>query len=234
MKFMNSAFKIIHQNLFFYTINGLLLIALIILSCVFSHSQGFIWLNQTHTKVLTYLFEGITFLGDGWFIILLSIYLLLFSKKHNKLAFIILLSYISSGIFSQLLKNCISSPRPSTYFEIHHYKYYLETFAKSRIGYNSFPSGHTASFFALATVIANYFRQKHICFSMIILSIAVGYSRIYLGHHFLIDVIFGAIIGVLFGSFSAVWAKIITKNSFLIKKIKKMETTNNLFSKSFF
>jgi len=221
MKYINSAFKFIHQNLFFYTINGLLFIALIILSSVFSHSQGFIWLNQTHTKELTYLFEGITFLGDGWFIILLSIFLLLFSKKHNKLALIILLSYISSGIFSQLLKNCISSPRPLTYFEIHHYKYYLETFAKSRDGYNSFPSGHTASFFALATVIANYFRQKHICFTMIILSIAVGYSRIYLGHHFLIDVIFGAIIGVLFGSFSAVWAKKITKNALIRKKIKK-------------
>jgi membrane-associated phospholipid phosphatase len=226
---MNSAFKIIHQNLFFYTINGLLFIALIILSCVFSHSQGFIWLNQTHTKVLTHLFEGITFFGDGWFIILLSIYLLLFSKKNKELAFIILLSYISSGIFSQLLKNCISSPRPSTYFEIHHYKYYLETFAKSRVGYNSFPSGHTASFFALATVITNYFRQKHICFTMIILSIAVGYSRIYLGHHFLIDVIFGASIGVFFGSFSAVWAKKITKNTLIRKKIKKWKRHKTFF-----
>jgi undecaprenyl-diphosphatase len=162
--------------------------------------------------------------GDGWFIILFSIYLLLFSKKHNKLAFIILLSYISSGIFSQLLKNCISSPRPSTYFEIHHYKYYLETFAKSRIGFNSFPSGHTASFFAFATVISNYFRQKYISFTMIILSIAVGYSRIYLGHHFLIDVIFGAIIGVMFGSFSAVSANKITKNTFIKKKWKRRTT----------
>ena len=226
---MNSTIKIIHQNLFFYTINSLLFIALIILSCIFSHSQGFIWLNQIHTKVLTQLFEGITLFGDGWFIILLSLYLLLFSKKNKKLAFIILLSYISSGIFSQLLKNYISTPRPLTYFEIHHYKYYLETFVNSRVGYNSFPSGHTASIFALATVIANYFRQKYICFLMIILSIAVGYSRIYLGHHFLIDVIFGAIIGVLFGSFSAVWAKKITKTTLIRKIIKKWKRHNTYF-----
>lgn len=231
---MNSTIKIIHRNLFFYTINCLLFIALIIFSCVFSHSQGFIWLNQIHTKVLTHLFEGITLFGDGWFIILLSLYLLLFSKKNKKLAFIILLSYISSGIFSQLLKNYISTPRPLTYFEIHHYKYYLETFVNSRVGYNSFPSGHTASIFALATVIANYFRQKYICFLMIILSIAVGCSRIYLGHHFLIDVIFGAIIGVLFGSFSAVWAKKITKTILIRKIIKKWKRHNTYVPKPSF
>jgi undecaprenyl-diphosphatase len=64
---------------------------------------------------------------------------------------------------------------------------------------------------------------------MVILSIAVGYSRIYLGHHFLIDVIFGAIIGVFFGSFSAVWAKKIMKNSFIRKKIKKWKRRTTIF-----
>jgi undecaprenyl-diphosphatase len=32
-----------------------------------------------------------------------------------------------------------------------------------------------------------------------------GYSRIYLAHHFLIDVFVGAIIGILFGSLSVIW-----------------------------
>jgi undecaprenyl-diphosphatase len=153
----------------------------------------------------------------------------LFSKNNRTLAFIILLSYISSGLFAQLLKNCITSPRPLTYFEIHHYKYYLETFANSRVGYNSFPSGHTASFFALATVIAHYFKQKHICISMLVLSAIVGYSRIYLGHHFLIDVTFGAIIGIIFGSFSAIWVSKISANPYLRKKIKKWKQSNTYF-----
>jgi len=227
---MNFAFKIIRRNPFFYTLNGLLLFALITISSLFSHSQGFIWLNQIHSKILNLFFEGITFLGDGWFIILLSFYFLLFTKKNKKLTFIILLSYLGSGIFAQLLKNCIPTPRPLTYFEIHHYKYYLETFARSRVGYNSFPSGHTASFFALATVIANHFRQKYISISMFILSICVGYSRIYLGHHFLIDVIFGAIIGVWFGSFSAIWAKKIIKNSFIRKEMRKWKRPKTFVS----
>jgi undecaprenyl-diphosphatase len=224
---MKSAARIIYKNQFFFIINILLLTIFIILSCLFSHAQGFIWINQFHCKVLTYIFENITLLGDGWFIIILSISIIVFSKNNKKLALIILLSYISSGLFAQLLKNFFPSPRPLTYFEIHQYKYYLETFAKSRVGYKSFPSGHTASFFALATVIAHYFKQRRICILMLILSVAVGYSRIYLGHHFLIDIIFGAIIGIIFGSFSASWVNKISANSLIRKKIKRWKQPNS-------
>jgi undecaprenyl-diphosphatase len=58
---------------------------------------------------------------------------------------------------------------------------------------------------------------------MIIMSVLVGYSRIYLGHHFLIDVTFGAIIGVVFGIFSTIWAKQISSNPWFIKKIKRFK-----------
>ena len=97
---MNFAFKIIQRNPFFYTLNGLLLFALITISCLFSHSQGFIWLNQIHSKILNLFFEEITFLGDGWFIILLSLYFLLFTKKNKKLTFIILLFFTKFEVIS--------------------------------------------------------------------------------------------------------------------------------------
>jgi undecaprenyl-diphosphatase len=199
-----------------------LLISLFALLLTFSRSQGFIWLNQIHSALLTFIFEKITFMGDGWFIISLSIGLL-FLKKYQKLAFIILLSYISSGLFSQLLKACVSSPRPFTYFELHHYKYYVETFANSRVGFKSFPSGHTASFFALATVMGNHFKNKYVCSKLLIMSALVGYSRIYLGHHFLIDVTFGAIIGLAFGFWSTVWISQLSANPLVRKKIKKLK-----------
>jgi undecaprenyl-diphosphatase len=37
------------------------------------------------------------------------------------------------------------------------------------------------------------------------LGILVGYSRVYLAHHFLIDVFAGAVLGLLFGSLSYLW-----------------------------
>ncbi|WP_366186533.1 phosphatase PAP2 family protein [Flavobacterium ovatum] len=191
----------------------------IILLCLFSRAEGFIWLNQFHTGSLDSVFENITFLGDGWFIIISSLVILLFLKQHRNLAFIILISYISSGLFAQIIKNIITSPRPSVYFEMHHYLYYLDTFATSRIGFNSFPSGHTASFFALATVLSGYCEKRYVCVLLLALSALVGYSRIYLAHHFLIDVCAGAVIGIVFGALSIVWFDLVISNSRVKNKL---------------
>ncbi|WP_157776666.1 phosphatase PAP2 family protein [Flavobacterium crassostreae] len=187
----------------------------------FSRKDGFVWLNQFHDSFLNFLFEKITFLGDGWFIIALGLFFMLF-KKYQTLAWIILLSYISSGIFAQILKHMISSPRPSVFFKMHQYQYYLDTFATSRIGFKSFPSGHTASFFALATVLSNYWKKRQLCIVLVLLSVLVGYSRIYLAHHFLIDVFAGAIIGIAFGSLSAIWIKPLIKVATTTKKNKSL------------
>lgn len=220
---MKRFFKIIYRNSYFYSVNSLLFIVPIALLCFSSQSQSFIWLNQTHTKLFTFIFELTTFLGDGLFIIAFSLVLLLFPKKYKKLSVIILLSYISSGLFCQILKNLTHLPRPLTYFQLQNSQYYIDTFANSRIGYTSFPSGHTASFFAFATVIATFYKQKSVCIAMIIMSFMVGFSRIYLGHHFLIDVVFGAIIGIVFGTISKVWTRQIIKGFILAQKLKKQK-----------
>ncbi|MEL1239636.1 phosphatase PAP2 family protein [Flavobacterium flavipallidum] len=219
---MNSFLKIITQNSFFYSLNLALVAMVSFLLCAFSQADVFIWLNQFHNTLLKITFEIITFLGDGWFIIISSV-LLLFIKKHRKLGFIILLSYISSGIFAQIIKNLIAAPRPKVFFELHHYKYYLDTFASSRIGFNSFPSGHTASFFAFATVLSNYCKRRYVCASLLFLSILVGYSRIYLAHHFLMDVFVGALIGVAFGSLSVIWYNKISESAFVKRKIESFK-----------
>lgn len=226
---MNSFLKVITQNSFFYSLNLVLIATISFLLCSFSQAEGFIWLNQFHTAILNFIFESITFLGDGWFIIVSSVFILLFIKKHRKLAFIILLSYISSGIFAQIIKNIIAAPRPKVFFELHHYKYYLDTFASSRIGFNSFPSGHTASFFALATVLSNYCKKRYVCISLLLLSILVGYSRIYLAHHFLMDVFVGALIGVIFGSLSVIWFNKIIENPTVKRKINSLKNASPSF-----
>lgn len=227
---MSSIIKSIAENKFFYSLNFALLTVVIVLLSCFTKADSFIWLNQFHTKFLNYIFECLTFLGDGWFVIVFSLVFIVFFKDHRALGLIILLSYISSGIFAQFIKNIIVAPRPKVYFELHHIQYYLDTFASSRIGLNSFPSGHTASFFAFATVISNYCKRKYICITMPLLSILVGYSRIYLGHHFLMDVFAGALIGVAFGSLSSIWFNQITENTFIKRKIYFPEYNTHEFS----
>lgn len=59
----------------------------------------------------------------------------------------------------------------------------------------SFPSGHTATSFACASALGRSYRRKRPVFYGI--ASVVGFSRVYLGHHYPIDVLSGATIGEL-------------------------------------
>ncbi len=61
----------------------------------------------------------------------------------------------------------------------------------------SFPSGHTALVFAIATVV--YFYNKKIGIALYGLSLLVALSRVVVGMHWVSDVFAGAVAGVLAG-----------------------------------
>lgn len=65
----------------------------------------------------------------------------------------------------------------------------------------SFPSGHTAAAFTVATVIANQYRDTP-CVPVVAYSVAslVGVSRIYENRHWFSDVAAGAVIGTVIGN----------------------------------
>ena len=59
---------------------------------------------------------------------------------------------------------------------------------------HSFPSGHTATAFAGATVLARLLPRGAPAFYL--LALAVAYSRLYVGVHFPLDLVGGAVVGV--------------------------------------
>ncbi|MDI6871151.1 MAG: phosphatase PAP2 family protein [Bacillota bacterium] len=63
-----------------------------------------------------------------------------------------------------------------------------------RPGYDSFPSGHTATAFALARVLARRYPERSRLFY--VLAGLVGLSRIYLNRHYPGDVAAGALVGL--------------------------------------
>lgn len=66
-------------------------------------------------------------------------------------------------------------------------------------GESSFPSGHTASAFALYGFLCFNVKRPKVAFTTvcIFLAVTVGFSRMYLLYHFLRDVAAGAVLGVL-------------------------------------
>ena len=61
----------------------------------------------------------------------------------------------------------------------------------------SFPSGHTATAFAMAITLSLLIKHRGLSVLLITLAVLVGYSRIYLLQHFLIDVTAGAFVGII-------------------------------------
>ena len=214
---MKRALKVLKRSTLFFLLFTMIAAVMLCLNLFLSKATCFIALNPVHTPALALLFNMFTFLGDGTFVITLAILIIVKSKRHRRLAYLIIISYLLSGIAVQLLKTFIPAPRPAVFFHEHHLNYYLDTFAHSRIGWRSFPSGHSASAFALAAVLSLYTRRKTVSVLSIAIALCTAYSRIYLGHHFLTDVLGGSTVGVLCAVLSFLWYKPVKR---IIKPIK--------------
>jgi undecaprenyl-diphosphatase len=95
---------------------------------------------------------------------------------------LVLLAVVAADGIASILKWIVGSKRPSDQG--------LVAIPHS----HAFPSGHTATAFAAATVLSVLVPRAAPAFY--ILAAAIGYSRLYVGVHWPLDVIAGAVIGV--------------------------------------
>ncbi len=171
-----------------------------------------LWLTKTSPGIFLIVNKwlvpaGVTFmnlytnLGEGWFFLLMLLLLLVKSKKW---AFAGLLSFaVSSGI-AQLLKYRFGTvPRPANYFAIIHVPIQVPE-SVHVLQWQSFPSGHTISAFALALLVTGLSRNHLIQLAVLALAIGVGFSRMYLCQHFYRDVFVGMIIGTESAAFTLI------------------------------
>ncbi|HSN09626.1 MAG TPA: phosphatase PAP2 family protein [Hanamia sp.] len=188
---LKSVYK---QNQSFFLGYFFLLIVAAFVFLVDSKKAGFILLNPYHTNFLNYLFEGFTLIGDGIFSVVVCLALLLMKKRN--LSFMVFAGFATSGIVAQVLKAFISEARPALFLKKSSYPYFIDHVTLHN--FHSFPSGHTTSAFALVAILAFAFKDKKYAIPLLALGALVGYSRIYLGQHFLHDVVAGSLIGVFF------------------------------------
>ena len=100
------------------------------------------------------------------------------------------------GLVTALMKESVDRPRPI-------YSDADIDAAVATPGSPSFPSGHTSTAFAAAAVVGAL--HPRLRWPVYVLAALVGLSRIYLGVHFTLDVLAGAILGISIG-LTAAWA----------------------------
>lgn len=191
--------EVLHQNRFFMVAYLAFLAVAITILLTFSKVDGHIFLNRWHSPTADSVFIALTSLGDGLFVISLAVILFLF--RHRFLSLLIMAAYLSSGLLVQVIKLLYDAPRPAKFLTDIDYPHFIE--GVTLHNYNSFPSGHTTSAFALATILSLYVHNKRWGLLFLLMAIVAGYSRIYLSQHFLEDVTAGSAIGVAAGIFCA-------------------------------
>jgi membrane-associated phospholipid phosphatase len=150
-------------------------------------------INQYHHPILDAFFANITHLGDG-LILIIPFVLFIFHKycyflllACSTLIHLVLVHVAKKWVFHGM-------PRPAEFFkdipfyeipgiELHHW--------------GSFPSGHTTTAFMLASFFYLVLPKKIKIHSLVMgIAFLVGFSRVYLMQHFLMDVLAGALLGI--------------------------------------
>lgn len=163
----------------------------------FNKTQIHLGLNVFNNYFFDLLFKYITHLGDG--IIIIPVVIVLCFVRY-RYAIGALCSYLLSSLIVRVLKDlCFpGEPRPNLFFkgiaDLHHIE------GVDLHSYNSFPSGHASTAFAVFFVLSVISKNHYLKFLLFVLASLIAFSRVYLSQHFLTDVLFGSLIGL----FSAV------------------------------
>ncbi|MCX6189964.1 MAG: phosphatase PAP2 family protein [Bacteroidetes bacterium] len=163
----------------------------------YSKEQLFFTVNLNYNTFFNLFFYLITELGSTWTYLVIILYSLFCSRRFTLM---LLVGLLISTIFAQGLKHFVfdDALRPLEYFKdtavIHHLS------ISNSLRFHSFPSGHSVSVFTLISIIIVFLPQRKFDVLLLFTGFLVAYSRVYLGQHFVGDVVFGSLLGVVSGA----------------------------------
>jgi len=217
--------QILKDNLPFLILYIIFLVPSVLLLIIFSKEQIHLAINSFHTDLFDFFFLYITFLGSGVFAIIVALILLFIKFRYFLIA---ILSFISSAFVAQFLKRVVfyDVDRPAEFFknivDLHIVK------GQKILYHFSFPSGHSVTIFALCFALSYFVKNSLLKLLFALIAIIVAFSRVYLSQHFLIDIVVGSLIGIIFSMISILLLKDLKTN---IKILKNKYNENSQISK---
>lgn len=167
------------------------------------YHESFLMFNRHYCDLGDFFFPHFTTLADG--VLVSCFFAFIVIKKDKSLIFTMIIALLFMAQVISYLKYRTFDGWDRPYIVLGENAIHYVTFQKEL--YKSFPSGHSAAaatmgiFFAFFA--ANYSRLKG--FFIGLCTVALCYSRIYIGVHFLGDTLVGSFIGALIGLLSLVF-----------------------------
>ena len=158
-----------------------------------------IYLNSLHNS----LFDSVMLFVSGklsWVPLYLVLIFFAYKKAENLKVFLIflvsvaILITIADQSSVKLFKNVFERLRPCHCEQIRNSIHILNNHCGGQFG---FVSSHATNMFALAIFLSLFFKNKTVTILLVVWATIVAYSRIYLGVHYLGDVLGGAILGTV-------------------------------------
>lgn len=140
--------------------------------------------RDTGIRSLNYVMQGFSLLSDARSEAALQLGVFYFGNDEvNRNARLAATAWGASGVTAVLLKGLVNRDRPDH--------------SQSSRWNSSFPSGHTISWFSLATVYG--IKYPRLIAPLAVVGVGVAYSRVYFGCHYPTDVLAGAALGIGIG-----------------------------------
>lgn len=157
------------------------------------YNESFLWLNDIRFPLFDVLMPHYTHVGEGAF--LTGLFALLMRKKQPAVVFSLTISMLLVLVIIGPLKHQLFETwaRPLAYFERDAFHYIA---LRDRRAF-AFPSGHSAAAVSMLTFFALAWPKPGGAVIMGLLAALAAYSRVYIGVHFLGDILFGAGIGIM-------------------------------------
>ncbi len=147
------------------------------------------FLQSLQNDFLEFFFQFISFLGEEYvYIILIGTLYYAIDKKFGE--FMAFTLFVSIGL-NTIIKSIVKAQRPFQKYPLR-----VENLRPQTSSGYSFPSGHTMNISSVMFALSFYLKKKALWVIASILVICMMLSRMYLGVHFLEDVVVGGILGL--------------------------------------